>query len=1055
MSFNLDGLNFGSGGSSSKRTGGGSDKPSPFSFGGPAGGAAATAASPVSFKLPPAAAPAPYPRQGGGSGSGSSFSVGSPGVAKPPSGGFSFSKPSSGSSPAPAPVSSVAVTAGATLGSGEMALVPIDPFSPSPSPLHPTAHDSETSFPPEAFGRLSCLGPDGRSVHSVAAGYAGSASIGSPNAGTGAVGGNGYDIVTNFLPLADKANGELDERGGEEVTSAYSYSEPSVAATAASRPGRKRRQVDAVRTSLSDGLAECLAIDPPIGLICVDNDSAAHDAGSGGGVEGFDSGAQVVGSDCAPAFKALPLLCLYTARSAYLLRITYSTSGNSGTAVGAIRSYSEPFEQHLLAAPSSTRILTVLPAPGCGYQPSSGVLCRPGTLAALLSGDGEDSVVVFHGDSEGGGLVSVPLVRGYEDLGQDESDPLVDFCFLSPSPAVATGTLSDDDDDEIDLSLFPSMAALLLSKSGCVYVASPILFDGALYPRRAVFDASRYLTEEANRLNEITNDPAQSDVATVLSKRVKGAKKFIEHAFGVLVGNWRKTYVMSKLSPNDKMSATAWAASAQGPVLTMPEANDSPSSFRSACIVSLPGTGAGSSLICGFAVGRFACISGAIVKQPRVDIGIVSAGLTVAPRFSFEMEDAGRLDAMVAGAGMIAEVVQFESATREKDGESANLMSSDCCTMIADPVDGSTVHHVTSQGVVTITTTAIDVVGRKVCDSLPDVGEIIQTSAWSCLEVAAFAALEGVVVSGDAHLGHVLVARSSDGSTEAINLTAAQYLHEASKTTNSTILSERTPPLPSSQTGPDEALEAVEAILPMHELMAPLVEEISSGLGSMSKIVGGATRPCDANPGTVATVLETKSMCEREIVLPMKELNQVTTARMKILQEMYTSQLSQIEQLQNLVGILRERIHNTAEKKKVAEANATTLSHRCAAVLSAARDLVPTITEAEHEYFMQLKRYEASCTKWQAGIEKMKEQSDNVCDSDVTCSIEMKPDQLLLCEQLLQGQGDRLKETSKRFAAMTTSTKKMLKTTGLEAESAELNGQKENNSSKDNCDKAA
>ena len=86
---------------------------------------------------------------------------------------------------------------------------------------------------------------------------------------------------------------------------------------------------------------------------------------------------------------------------------------------------------------------------------------------------------------------------------------------------------------------------------------------------------------------------------------------------------------------------------------------------------------------------------------------------------------------------------------------------------------------------------------------------------------------------------------------------------------------------------------------------------------------------------------------------------------------MYTSQLSQIEQLQNLVGILRERIHNTAEKKKVAEANATTLSHRCAAVLSAARDLVPTITEAEHEYFMQLKRYEASCTKWQAGIDAM------------------------------------------------------------------------------------
>jgi hypothetical protein len=284
------------------------------------------------------------------------------------------------------------------------------------------------------------------------------------------------------------------------------------------------------------------------------------------------------------------------------------------------------------------------------------------------------------------------------------------------------------------------------------------------------------------------------------------------------------------------------------------------------------------------------------------------------------------------------------------------------------------------------------------------------------------------------------------GSMEAINITAAQYLQEASKLASKNVAERALIPLSSAQTESDEALKAMESVPPLHELIAPIIQDISSGLAGMGKIVGGATRPQDATPGTVATVLDTKASCEKEVILPLKQLHRLSTARRQLLQDMYESQMNQIEQLRNMVDTLRERMDATNDKKAVAEANATALSQRSAAVLSAARDLVPTITEAEHEYYMQLKRYDASSKKWQGHIDTMKKRADKLCDTAGSnpCALEISADDMTHMTELLKGQGNQLKLSTRKFDKLDRETKRIMKAAGMNDDSGGEGNGKEN-----------
>ena len=1021
------------------------------------GGSAASAGEPVTTPPPPSAL---------------STAKKSKSPAAAGRGGVSFgSNIGSSSSSSNKRASSAASTSGLNFNNDAAALVAIPgpggaaaSRTPTSTALTTYAAAVRTQFPPEALGRLACLGPDGRSLHSVtAARNTGTDSSGTEEAATE------YTIVTRFLPL-------------EEAGTAYSYGDGeaggsgntgSSSSSSSSSPAKKRR-VDVVRTVLPEEVAASLAVDAPIGLICIDNDSSsargsasasasASDGGGGGGGRAKSGGRggrlsfgnvvdddDVVAADAdetkSDASSSLPLLCVYTARSAFVLDISYSTAAASGAETeGTVQASVEPFEQHLLSAASSTKIVAILPGPGCGYQStlsSWDVLCRPGSMMALMSSDGEDSLVLTHGMCGGTAQpVTVPLRRGYEELGSDISDSIVDVCFVSSSPAASA------DDTATSTDLFPSTSVLLLSRTGCVYAASPILFDGALYPRKTVIDASHHLRGEIDRLDN--NNPAKPEEA-MLWRRAKAAVHHLDEAFGTLTD--RSMYVKANALPSSRdgpQSSKEWPIATQGPLVVVPEVSDVPTPSAdgagSSCIVPFSGTGAGSTCVSGFAVGRVVNTEDG-ANNPRVDVGVMSAGSTILPRFDFESEaDADALDEKLEGVAAIVEIVEFESppSPQEIDGTGFKANSTLRCTLIPDPVDGSALHHVTERGIVTVTTNAVDVIAQRVASSASSSGrepapeELISTSAWSLLEVSSPAALEGVGLSGDAHLGHILLATASDGSIEAVNITAAQYLHEASKMSSENASERALAVVSSAQTESDEALKAMESLPPLHELIAPLLQDISSGLAGMGKIVGGATRPQDANPGTVATVLNTKSSCEKDVVLPLKELHSLTTARRELLQDMYESQMTQIEELRKMVETLRERTAKSNEKKEQVEENATALSQRSAAVLTAARDLVPTITEAEHQYFTQLKRYDATTKKWQGHLDTMKNRADKLSDEASAQSVppsldDIGANELTHMNELVKGQGSHLKLAARKLEKLGRETKRITQAVGLD-----------------------
>ena len=1043
----------GSGSGSAKKPATGSG--SGFSFGGGSAAATATTSAPVTTPPPPSLALSSAkksPAPGGGGGISVSFGSSSAGFG-PTSASTIGAATSTKTTRAPS-------TPGISFNEGALVPVPGPGAArtpPTSTALTAYAADVETRFPPEALGRLACLGPDGRSLHSVAA----SAGAGSSSTTSSSSRGGGstteYTIVTRFLPL-EEAGTAYSYGGGDEASGVGGSSSPT-----------KKRKVDTVRTALPEELVASLAVDAPLGLICVDNDSSSsgaggrHNSNASGGGRGRGGGGRLSfgadsdhndddgnGADGAKADASLPLLCLYTARSAFVLDISYSAETSSaGEAEGTAQSSVEPFEQHLLSAASSTKIVTILPGPGCGYQStlsSWDVICRPGSMMALMSSDGEDSLVLSHGiGGKGGGStpqpVTVPLRRGYEELGSDISDSIADVCFVSSSPAAAT------DDTATSTDLFPTISVLLLSRTGCIHAASPILFDGALYPRKAVIDASRHLHGEIERLDN--NNPAKTEEA-MLWRRAKAAAHYLDEVFGALTD--RSMYVKANALPSARdgpQSSKEWPVATQGPLVVVPEVSDVPTPMSdgagSSCIVPFSGTGAGSACVSGFAVGRVVNTDDG-ANNPRVDVGVMSAGTTILPRFDFESEaDADALDENLEGVAAIVEIVEFESppSTQELDGPGVPKATSALrCTLIPDPIDGSALHHVTQRGIVTVTTNAVDVIGQKVASTSASSGrepapeESISTSAWSLLEVSSPASLEGVGLSGDAHLGHVLLATASDGSIEGVNITAAQYLHEASKISSENVSERALTVVSSAQTESDEALKAMESVLPLHELIAPLLRDISSGLAGMGKIVGGATRPQDANPGTVATVLDTKTSCEKNVVLPLKELHSLTTARREVLQDMYESQMTQIEELRNMVETLRERMAKSNEKKEQAEENATALAQRSAAVLTAARDLVPTITEAEHQYFTQLKRYDASCKKWQGHIDTMKNRAEKLSDETSAQSappaLDIDANNMTHLNELVKGQGNHLKLAARKLEKLGRETKRITQAVGLD-----------------------
>ena len=276
---------------------------------------------------------------------------------------------------------------------------------------------------------------------------------------------------------------------------------------------------------------------------------------------------------------------------------------------------------------------------------------------------------------------------------------------------------------------------------------------------------------------------------------------------------------------------------------------------------------------------------------------------------------------------------------------------------------------------------------------------------------------------------------------EVVNITAAQCLYETSEQ-----MKIRAEQLDATIDTDDKALEILKRVMPLHELLQPLIDKVCDGLSKMGKIVGGATLPKDAGPENLAVFLDTQNSCESNILMPMEEMSRIISTRRELLTEMYNHQSAELVRLAALLDEFKKKYE--ANKKRVAalEVKASVLTERSSAVLTATRELQPTVTDAEVAYFKDLKRYETSCNKWEGTVDQLEKDITKSCDAmsagaiengDVSCLVELPPEKIEVCHKLLRGEAQMLKKIEQKVKGASDTVEEISKIiSGLDSEDA-------------------
>jgi len=694
-------------------------------------------------------------------------------------------------------------------------------------------------------------------------------------------------------------------------------------------------------------------------------------------------------------------LTIYSAVSVWTVRVTV-VDASLCIEDGDV---SEPFEEYLVACPTDTRIVRV--------RAPVGELIPPGSLAMLVNTTnttGDHRLVLHHGD----GTLTHPLQ--FHDNNDDDSDPVVDFALLESEFAV-----------------------LMLHTSGSVYAASPILFDGTALPTQVVRHRVSALDPECDSTSsESKQTEAYRDAKW---RQQRAARQWMTDVFGDAENNG--PYATASLFRT--RSSASWPVQRQGPLLsnTSTHTTNNPTalSIEPLRTCTLPTT----LLVIGSTNGLLQ-----FVALPPIEA-----------RFGFESDaDTATLDLEPSFASAVLETVRFDQ--RHERGGSKSGGSLPFHALLPDPISSNLVHCADEGGVFSVSHSLVSSLERALNNDNGDgdgIADRADTRAWSCLTVGSSADATGMVLSEDARLGHVLVARLSNGDMEAVNVTAAQYLNEASllgtkETSTPLLLKEHASP--SSKTA-SQALAAMESIPPFYEVSIPLIQKAGVGLSSVGKLVGGSTQPCNIQAGMVATLIDTKSKLERNVVLPLRELFHQITQRTKLLEQMYASQALQLAKLKGQMDVLRQRQKESIELKKMLEGQSALLCQRSAGVLETSRDLLPTITQAEYDYFQQLKRWETTCesredmvTRIQADASNLTRKlsqsaalqllSENINEElspqpqgDISnesrvpgalrCRAQLTVEQKNMCQHLLTGQATNLTNTKEKMVDILDITK--------------------------------
>jgi hypothetical protein len=265
-------------------------------------------------------------------------------------------------------------------------------------------------------------------------------------------------------------------------------------------------------------------------------------------------------------------------------------------------------------------------------------------------------------------------------------------------------------------------------------------------------------------------------------------------------------------------------------------------------------------------------------------------------------------------------------------------------------------HYVTPKSVLTVSTTAMRTASRKLNGLAAD-EDRVRSTAWTSIHTLDF--VQGVAVPPDAILRHDMIAILKSGAMSTIDMTESKHLHEFG---NLFALSSDNRPL----------LMNGATSTPLFEEIKPLLQKINTGLAGMSRIVGSNTFYKDVTPEALAVAIQIKKRCDEEIVLPLLELKKTVNQYRDGMLARIVAQRKQLGNNLDDISRLRERIVGNAAKFAYAEEKSLILTQRSIEAAQCSRNLLPKLTQAEYDFFKDVKRLNQKSLQLQNEAESLK-----------------------------------------------------------------------------------
>jgi hypothetical protein len=209
----------------------------------------------------------------------------------------------------------------------------------------------------------------------------------------------------------------------------------------------------------------------------------------------------------------------------------------------------------------------------------------------------------------------------------------------------------------------------------------------------------------------------------------------------------------------------------------------------------------------------------------------------------------------------------------------------------------------------------------------------------------------------------------------AINLTETRHRHEMK-----TLIDEEEVGLKALTNTTSSGLidPSLKHSKPLAAIIKPHLKKILEGLNHMVKVGGTSTPKEEVTADILAGADTIHRRCKEEVFVPLQEMNLEVSLRRKELEKTCELYARQLEDLRTMIAKLTTRQQELREKANIVTENANSLASQCTMVLQASSDLLPTLTQAEYDYFCELKRMDGKSKDYVTETEILKVKSQSL-----------------------------------------------------------------------------